>query len=593
MRKWLGYDNLKKTFILLGPLLKKHWTAYAGLIAAMIGQLLLSLALASFLGRMTDAAIHSDLAKLIGLTVGGLGIVLGLVFIDYLNSYLQSAAIYGVKRDLKLILFRHTLLLRGDVLSLIRSGDLMSRFDNDLNQIENMLGSRLINLLRYPLVYCSVFIYLIHINVLLSLISWVIAPSAIAGSALFGVLMRRNSRQINHLAGENTQTVSEALHGFLVIRSFVLQRLFFNRYEKQNEDLFKLEMQNAKMRGFYYAGGEAASSLTFFGSLCIGTYFISSGQMTVGAMMTFITLVHYLVFPLTGAAGNWAAFQNAAGSIERIQAILDLPLETPELPSVGINVKIYPNVPQSIDFNHVSFRYTPEKSVLDQFSLSVPPGKKTAIVGYSGAGKTTLFSLLLGIHQPLAGTIRINGKSIGAMSVYDLRARIAYVPQEPTLFNGTIRDNLVLGCDRTNAEIERASKIAAIDDFVQALPNGYETQIGEHGLILSGGQKQRLAIARALLKNAPILLLDEATSALDSATEEKVKTALDKLMAGRTTLIIAHRLSTIRNADHIVVMERGRIVQEGTHNSLMNEGGLYRRLHKTRDKTGDQAIKVI
>lgn len=572
----------------------KHWASYAGLTAVMIAQLLCALAFASFLGQMTDAAIHSNLAKLTGLTFGGIGIVFGMVFIGYLNTYLQSSAIYGVKRDLKMALFHHTLLLRANVMSSIRSGDLISRFDNDLNQIENMLGSRLIDLLRYPLVYCSVFIYLFHINALLSLISWGIAPAAIAGSAIFGMLMRRNSQHINHLAGANTQIVSEALQGFLVIRSFVLQHTFFSRYEKQNHELFRLEMKNAKLRGLYYAGGETASSLTFFSSLSLGAYLISYGEMTIGTLMTFITLVHYLVFPLTGAAGNWAAFQKASGSIERIQAILDLPLEAPDLPPSAIRAKTYPSTPQSIDFDRVSFSYKPELHVLNQFSLSVPAGRKTAIVGYSGAGKTTLFSLILGIYQPQAGTIRINGQSIRDMSVYDLRARIAHVPQEATLFNGTIRENLLLGRQKSPSEIVKAARMAAIDDFIQTLPEGYETQVGERGLILSGGQKQRLAIARALLKNAPILLLDEATSALDSETEEKVKTALDHLMAGRTTLIIAHRLSTIQNADHIVVMEKGQIVQEGTHNSLMATDGLYRRLHNEREKPDScGAIKVM
>lgn len=578
MKKWLGIENFRKTFILIGPSLKKHWLAYLGLTIIMILDLILTLAFATVFGQITDAAIHGDMTRLLQLTLTGLAVIISAVSIRFLETFLQASAVYSVKRDLKLNLFRHTLLLRADSMTKMRSGDILSRFDHDMKQIEQILGTCLLNLLRYPLIYCCVFIYLFQINPVLALVSCCIAPVAIAGSSVFGFMMRRNSRQINNLSGDNSQTVSEALHGYQVIRSFLLQRSLFNQYTAENQKLFCLELKNAKIQGLYYAGGETASRLTFFACLALGAYFISRNQMSVGALMTFTTLVSYLVFPLTGAAGNWAAFQRAAGAVERVQAILNLPLEAPKLPPDGI--KPLPSAPQGIQFDHVSFSYKPGQPVLNQFTLTVRPGKKTAIVGFSGAGKTTLFSLLLGFYQPQGGKICINGEAVSDIGLFHLRQRMAHVPQEPTLFNGTIRENLLLGRKKSSEEVEEATHVAAIDDFISSLPARYETQIGERGLILSGGQKQRLAIARALLKDAPILLLDEATSALDSETEEKVKDALDHLMAGRTTLIIAHRLTTICNADHIVVMDHGRIVQEGTHQALIRQTGLYRRLYK-------------
>ncbi|WP_100489529.1 ABC transporter ATP-binding protein [Sporolactobacillus pectinivorans] len=575
-----GLSNFKLTFKLIWPFLLKHWPAYAGLSFTMVTRILLTIIFASFFGKITDAATRGNLVGLSRLTFLGIALLLSIILIGYLDTFFECAAIYGVKRDMKIALFRHTLLLRAETISSIRSGDFISRFDNDMNQIENMLGSRLVDLLRLPLVYLCVFIYLFHINSVLSLISWAIAPAAIAGSAVFGLLMRQNSRQINNLAGDNTQIVSETLQGFSVLRSFVLERVFFQRYTRQNHNLYHLEMKNANLRGLYYAGGQTAVSATFLASLCLGAYFVSRNQMTVGALVTFITLVDQLVYPLTGAAGNWAAFQKASGSIERIQHVFDLPLEAGRLPDPGTLPAIHPVSPQSIEFDRVSFCYKPDKPVLTYFSLSVPAGKKTAIVGFSGAGKSTLFSLLLNFYQPQSGVIRMNGHPINEMPLSELRRCIAHVPQDPTLFNGTIRDNLLLGRERSRYEIEQAAKSASIHDFIQSLPDGYDTLIGERGLLLSGGQKQRLAIARAMLKNAPILLLDEATSSLDGETEMKVKSAIDQLMAGRTTLVIAHRLSTIRNADKIVVMNKGEIVQEGTHEKLMAEKGLYRRLHQ-------------
>ncbi|TGA99965.1 ABC transporter ATP-binding protein [Sporolactobacillus shoreae] len=577
----IGLNNLKQTFQLLLPYLLKHRAAYAGLLFTMTARILLTIAFASFYGRMTDTATHGNLNGLTQLTVMGVGLLLVMITINYLDTFFECAAIYGVKRDLKVALFRQTLLLRADTMAAIRSGDLISRFDNDMNQIEQMLGSRLVDLIRLPLVYLCVFTFLFHINPVLSLISWAIAPAAIGGSALFGFLMRRNSRQINDLAGENTQIVSETLQGFSVVRSFVLERSFFRSYSKQNRRLYRLEMKNANLRGLYNSAGQVAVSATFLASLCLGAYFVSNNQMSVGALVTFITLVNQLVFPLMNAAGNWAAFQKASGSIERIQYVLNLPIESGDLPDPVIPVVKQQFVPLSVEFDAVSFYYKPGKPVLSHFTLSVPAGKKTAIVGFSGAGKTTLFSLLMNFYHPQSGFIRINGRPLNDIPLAELRGRIAHVPQDPTLFNGTIRENLLLGRERDGHEIEYATRSAMIHDFICSLPDGYDTPIGERGIILSGGQKQRLAIARAMLKDAPILLLDEATSALDGETEHKVKSTIDRLMVGRTTLVIAHRLSTIRNADKIVVMENGKIVQEGTHSTLMAEPGLYRRLYQS------------
>ncbi|WKB35478.1 ABC transporter ATP-binding protein [Terrilactibacillus sp. S3-3] len=338
-------------------------------------------------------------------------------------------------------------------------------------------------------------------------------------------------------------------------------------------------MTNAKLRGLYNAGGQAAGSITFLASLCLGAYFVSEKTITVGALLTFTSLVNHLVYPLTGAAGNWASFQSAAAAVERIQQVLDQPVESKQLP---IAQPIVPPI-TSIAFENVSFHYESDKPVLRNFSLTVPIGKKVAIVGASGAGKTTLFNLLQGFYHPEEGHILIiNGRPLDSWPLFELRQAIAHVSQDTFLFNGTIKDNLLLGTAKVSKKaLEQAAESAAIHSFITSLPKGYRTEIGERGIKLSGGQKQRLAIARAILKNAPILLLDEATSALDGSTERQVKEALDKLMAGRTTFIIAHRLSTIQNADIIVVMKDGHIVEQGRHEELIQAGGLYADLYRS------------
>lgn len=579
IKKRARTSHVGNTIQLIGPLIKKHWRAYTGLTAVMLVDLALTLGTASYFGKVTDAAVGSRLSELTWLIPVGAGLLVLTITVNFFDTFFESAAVYGVTRDLKEALYQHMLLLRTGTMNSLRSGDLLSRFGNDITAIQNMLGSRLVDVVRLPLIYLSVFIYLFQISPVLSMVSWGIAPIAIAGSMIFGLLLRRNSRKVNRLTGDNTQLVNETLQGFHVVRSFVMERLLVRRHVKQNQDLYNLEMKSARLRGFYYAGGATASALTFLVSLCLGAYFVSQKTLTVGALLTFITLVEHLVYPLTSAAGNWVNFQKATTAVERVQEILRLPVEQNQVPPL-LQTADYPCEPvRSIEFRHLTFGYEPDKPVFSDLNLRIPAGKKTAIVGLSGAGKSTLFALLTRLYTPQQGSIRINGRSIASLSLSGLRESIAQVPQETFLFNGTIRDNLRLGRDVPETDLVRAARIAALDDFIRGLPQGYDTEIGERGLLLSGGQKQRVAIARALLKNAPILLLDEATAALDTETEARVKAALDHLMEGRTTIVIAHRLSTIQNADHIVVLEKGRIVQQGPHERLMTEKGLYRRLH--------------
>lgn len=581
LKKYFSTEDIRRSFTLISPYIINHRRAYIGLLFLLAIDIFLMLAYAWFFGKITDAAVQSELARLKWLIPTGFALIILSLISSYYNIYFESIATNGVKRDFKAMFFRHVLRLPTKEISNLRTGELVSHFTNDVHSIDGVIGSSLINLIRLPFVYLAVFIFLFNINWQLCLISILFAPIAILISAIFGLLLRNNSRMIHELIGNINHLLSETFHGFFVIRSFTLEKVTFKKYVKQNEELYTLELKNTKLRGLFISGSRAASAIMFLISLCLGSYFVSQKILTVGSLLSYVNLVDHLVYPLTGLAAQWAGFQRAATALERISKIIDSPTESSNLSTY---TKSMP-VKKSIEFHHVTFGYNEQNRVLEDFNLHIPAGKVVALVGASGAGKTTIFNLLQGLYQPQYGTVAIDGINIEDHSLAEIRSLMAHVPQDTFLFGGTIRENLMLARPNiTEEEIIHAAKISKIHDYILSLPNGYDTEIGEKGMKLSGGQKQRIAIARAILKNAPILLLDEATSALDSETEREVKKSLDFLMQNRTTLVIAHRLSTIENADIIVVIDNGRIIQIGKHNDLILEEGLYRKLHGGLDE---------
>lgn len=574
-QKYFSTKDIKRSFLLLSPYILKHRRAYIGLLLLLIIDIFLMLAFAWFFGNITDAAVQSDLERFKWLVPIGFALIFLSVISTFYNIYLESVATNGVKRDFKSMFFRHVLRLPTKEINNLRTGELVSHFTNDVHSIDGVIGSSLINLIRLPFVYIAVLIFLFTINWKLCIVSVIFAPIAILLSAIFGLLLRNNSRMIHELIGNINNVLSETFQGFSLIRSFTLEKVMYKKYVKQNENLFSLELKNTKLRGWFISGGQAASAITFLISLCLGAYFVAQKTLTVGALLSYMNLIDHLVYPLTGLAAQWASFQRAAAALERISKILDSPTE-----STNLSNYILPTTQaKTIHFRNITFGYNEQSNVLDNFSLHIPAGKVIALVGASGAGKTTIFNLLQGLYKPQYGTITIDGTSIEERPLAEIRSLMAHVPQDTFLFGGTIRENLlIVRPNITEEEMIQAAIVSKIHDTILTLPSGYDTEIGERGVKLSGGQKQRLAIARAILKNAPILLLDEATSALDSKTEREVKESLDFLMHNRTTLIIAHRLSTIENADMIVVIENGKIIQIGKHNELILEDGIYRKL---------------
>lgn len=575
IKQYFDREEMISAFSIVSPLLKKHWKAYAGLMLFLLTDILITLASAWFLGDLSDAAVQGDFTRVKHLLPLAFGLILISFLTIYYDTYIETVATSSIKRDLKEQLLRQLLLSPVHKINTTHSGEFISHFTNDINSIDGMIGRNLINLIKLPLLFIAIFLYLAHISLLLSFVGLFIIPIAVIAGGIFGFLLRNSSRGILKLNSEMTSSLSEIFQGFIVIRSFLLERSFFSKYRQQNQQALALDLYNGKMKGLFYAGGEAIALIAFLVTLCFGALIVSKGMLTVGSLLAFVTLSNRLIYPLNGLAGQWAAFQRSISAIERIAPILKVQYETTDFP------EFFQEKPKqkAICFQDMTFSYDGERYIFENFNLQIPTGKSIAIVGASGAGKSTLFNLLQGFYQPQAGKIYVDQTPISALTASELQNLIAYVPQETFLFTGTIRENLLLANPQTTEKgLVTAARAAHIHDFILSLPHGYETKIGEKGVTLSGGQKQRIAIARAILKNAPILLLDEATSALDNETEYLVKEALQGIMKNRTTIVIAHRLSTIQNVDSIVVIDKGKLIQSGKHEELIHQPGLYRDL---------------
>jgi ATP-binding cassette, subfamily B, bacterial len=577
LKRFLELGQVVKPMSLIAPYVLKYRITYLLLVMLLLAGIGVTLFLTWFMQSITDAAIAGDLGSIRQLTLIGLASIAFSGIIAYLNTYLEARAVVHIQTDLKNDLFAHMLKLPNRYFAANHSGELVSHLTNDVNSIHGVIGSNLISILRLPLIAIAAFVYLAQINWQLSLLCVLLGPVAALSGAIFGKLLRKNSRIIHEQLGKLHSFLNDSFAGNTVIRSFTLEKLVATQYENQNSQLRTLEMKLAKLKGFFQVGAGMTGSMSFVLCLGVGAYYVASGSLTIGALMAFVRLMQYLIYPLSGLASLWGGFQRSLAAVERIQGVFEQQPETRELPAPRAVARLK----RSIELRGVSFSYDGVQPTLADVDFTVPAGKVVALVGASGAGKSTLFQLIMGFHTPQTGMICFDGQPVHAMSLAELRSCTAYVPQETYLFSGTVRDNIAYGrADASEEELIRAAKDANAHDWIVSLEKGYDTEIGERGVKLSGGQKQRIAIARAILKDAPILLLDEATSALDSETEAQVQEALERLMSNRTTIVIAHRLSTIHNADQIVVLDQGQVIEQGTHGELIDKQGVYARLYK-------------
>ena len=476
-----------------------------------------------------------------------------------------------------------------------RVGELNSRISADLSQIQETMTITLAELIRQLIILAGGIAFLFIVSVKLTLLNLAVLPILIVVAVIFGRFIRKLSRETQDKLAESNTIVQETLQGISNVKAFVNESYEAGRYQNVLQDVVRIAMRGGTYRGIF------ASFIIFclfgavVGVIWYGSTLVLQGDMTVGNLTTYILYSIFVAASMGSFPELYANVQKAVGASERV---LELMEEEQEQVSINPADNVIKEVIKGkLAFNNVSFAYPSRKDVpvLKEITFSIKAGEKLAIVGPSGTGKSTLASLILRFYDPQSGEILFDDKSAEHFALTDIRNQIAIVPQDVLLFGGTIRENIAYGKLSASPEaVIEAAKRANADDFISGFPEGYETLVGERGVKLSGGQRQRIAIARALLKDPSILILDEATSSLDSESERLVQEALEELMKNRTSIIIAHRLSTIRQADKIIVIDKGTVLESGTHEELVKlEDGLYKYLIGLQSSTKDTSLLAV
>ena len=504
--------------------------------------------------------------------------------LDGVRSFVMAWTGEKVIFDLRMAIVMHLQSLSLSFFNQRKTGDLMSHVTSDATLVHGIVTQTIIQVLGQVLTLVGGVAVIFVMNWRLALLTLVVAPPIGLIGQYLGRRIRDVSRAAQDAQGEAVGVLQEAIAEVRVVQAFTREEYEAKRFHEKLMVMFQKSIERSRIGSIMFP---AIGFLGFASSIVVlwyGGHQVAAGEITAGELVAFLLYMGMVAGPIGGLAGQWTQIQQAFGAADRIFALLDTDPEVKDLPGA---TALGP-VRGEIAFEDVSFRYGEGAAVFDGLSTRFAEAQTTALVGPSGAGKTTMVNLVGRFYDPTAGRIAVDGRDIRDVTIRSLREQIAFVPQEPILFGDTIRENIRYGrLDATAAEIEAAAQAANATEFIARTPNGLETIVGERGVRLSVGQRQRVAIARAILRDARILLLDEATSSLDNESEFLVQQALDRLMRGRTTIVIAHRLSTVERADRILVLDRGRIVEEGTHSELLLKSGLYHRLY-TR-KFVDQA----
>lgn len=456
-----------------------------------------------------------------------------------------------------------------------KTGELTSRLASDTTVLQNTVSVNVSMALRNVVTVLGGLCALVWTSPRLTAVMLLVVPPVAVGAVLYGRRVRSLSRDVQDALAVSSDVAEETIGGVRTVRSFAAEGAEVLRYASAVERSFQLAKQRAITGGVFIGVASLGAFVGVTAVLWYGGRLVLTNEMSVGQLTSFFVYTLVVAFSLAAVSDVWADFMKASGAGARIFEILD---RQPSMAREGLRPE---GTLGAVTLERVSFRYParPDAQVLANVDLALRPGDVVALVGPSGSGKSTIAALVARMYDPERGRVLLDGRDVKLLDPDWLRAQVGTVAQEPLLFSRSIADNIRYArADATDAEVEQAARTANAFDFVSAFPDGFATMVGERGVQLSGGQKQRIAIARAVLKNPRILVLDEATSALDAESEHLVKEALERLMKGRTTLIIAHRLSTVIDAERVVVLDRGSIVQQGDHRSLLAEGGLYKRL---------------
>ena len=575
-----GSQNLRPIRRLLPFVMRYRWR-----VLAVVGFLLVSslaaLGIPSIAGRLIDKGFLTQNIEVVG-QYGGLALLVAALMAAGGAGRFYFMSILGerVLTDLRRQVFDHLMALDATFFDMHRVGELTSRLNGDVATIRGAIGATLSMSLRNSITLIGAVSLMFLTSPYMALTIIVVGPAIVVPVVMYARRLRRQSRRTTDSMAEMSAMATEALGATRTIKSFVQEDEQSLQYGLRAEDSFQAEVSRLGTRAALLGGMTFLSTAGLVVLVWWGSKAVFDGVVTPGELAQFMMYALMASNALTNLSELMGTLQTVAGATERLVEILDTepgiqapanPVAMP-VPAIG-----------TVQFDRVSFAYQTrdDDRVITELGFTVPQGKTVALVGASGAGKSTVFALVQRFYDVTEGRVLVDGVDVRQVDPADLRRHFAYVEQDPTIFAGTIAENIRFGRPGASfEELEAASKAALVHDYVVNLPNGYDSIVGERGVMLSGGQKQRLAIARALLKDAPILLLDEATSALDAESERLVQVALKRLMENRTTLVIAHRLATIRDADRIVVLEKGRVIGEGTHNELVRKGGKYAELAK-------------